>query len=146
MVLLIVQTESDTRAKVINIYPDASKLSAEIKALGILVDSVLKPTIQVGQDAVLYINPLTLEQWYEYEDRPATFDELLIDVKSQLALIKVLVLFVIPKWSSKNVAYEKKDIVRLPSGDIYQCLINHNSTDALKPTVAPAYWTLIASA
>lgn len=142
MLLFIVQQESDVRARVINIYHDTSRLSAEMIARGIVVDSLLSPTIQVGKDEVLYINPQTKEQWYEYIDRPTTFDERLIDVKDQLTLLKLIVFLIVPKWA-RSIAYVQHDIVRV-GVNIYRCTVAHTSTDALKPP--SANWTLIASA
>ena len=145
MLLFMVDRESDVRARVVSIYYDAASLSSDIVSRGILVESILAETDQAKKDSILYINPTTLEQWYEYVDRPANTSESINDLSTQLAILKVLTVFIVPKWT-KNTSYEKKDIVRVPSGDIYQCLVTHTSAEATKPTIYPTNWVLLVQA
>ncbi len=143
MLLFIVSPESETRAKVTSIYHDTSGLSSAILAKGITVDTMLEETPQPKKSGILYINPQTLEQWYEYVDRAPSIAESISDVSIELAVLKILVMLIVPKWSGKTIEYEKNDIVRMVNGDIYQCLTTHISAAEYKPTIYPAYWKLL---
>jgi hypothetical protein len=143
MIAFFVQRESDTRAMVLNIHYKPKTLSSDKLSGAILVESKLEPVEQAKKLAVLYVNPQTLKQWYEYVDRPATTEEKLADMSTELAVLKILAACIVPKWSGKNVAYEKKDIVRLNNGWIYKCLADHTSADIYKPSLYPLYWVLL---
>lgn len=79
--LLLVDTKEGTKARVNIIYYQpfhpVHGVSQDVIDKGILVDEVLQyeGEIPMGKMAVLYINPQTLEQWYELEDRPLTPEE-----------------------------------------------------------------------
>jgi hypothetical protein len=60
---------SDTKMEVITKHYMPDMLTNEEKVGGILVDEELpKPEPQDGKRPVLYINPQTKEQWYEFVD------------------------------------------------------------------------------
>jgi hypothetical protein len=71
------QTETDAKVVVINyVYQELSEEDKESLGNGFLVDAVLQPTIIKGKAYIHHINPITLEQWYEYFDIPKTSDEI----------------------------------------------------------------------
>ena len=140
MYILFVERETDTRAKVLYNTARPDLMPPFQVAEGIAVETMLELVPQPKKNAQLYINPQTLEQWYEYTDREPTQEESVKDISTELAFLKVLVQFIVPKWSKGAVAYEKKDITRLNTG-IYQCLTDHVSTADLKPTLTlGTYW------
>jgi hypothetical protein len=67
------------------------------------------------------------------------------DMTTELQVLKVLTILLVPKWSKNSVIYDNKDIVRVPSGDIYQCTVSHTSADIYKPTIYPDYWNLLVT-
>ncbi|MGN7360009.1 hypothetical protein ACTHPF_26890 [Paenibacillus sp. SAF-054] len=92
MIMFGVHKESEARAEVTGMYfmpldeeNGLGKTKEELEAEGnLFVDEVLQPPgEQSGKRSVLYINPETLEQWYEYVDRPLTTEERLADAESK---------------------------------------------------------------
>ena len=79
-------TEGKDRVGVIHYKPE--RLTAEQKANAILLDiteaDLPKADIIAGKSGVLYINPQTKELWYEYEDRPLSQEELLMEISQKL--------------------------------------------------------------
>lgn len=83
MIMFGVQKETYDKARVEYTYYmpfdeeyGLGKTKEELETEGFLfVDEVLEPDEQTGKTPVLYINPETLEQWYEFVDRPLTTEE-----------------------------------------------------------------------
>lgn len=144
MYVLFVELESETRAKVISNTARPDLLPPQVVEQGIAVDDILEPVYLPKKYPQYYINPVTLEQWYEQVDRPATQEEKMEDLSAEMQILKVLVQFIVPKWDKRSYSYEKKDITRLNTG-IFQCLQDHTSTAELKPNLTlETYWTKIA--
>ena len=144
MYVLFVEFESETRAKVIYSTARPDLLPPQISEQGIELDDIPEPVYLPKKYPQQYINPVTLEQWYEQVDRPATQEEKMEDLSAEMRILKVLVQFIVPKWKRNGESYEKKDIVRLNIG-IFQCLQDHTSTAELKPNLTlETYWTKIA--
>lgn len=75
MIFVRIAEETATKAMVYFQHNFPDDLTEEELADGLLVDSVPEPTPQDGKMALLYINPITKELWYEYVDRPLTSEE-----------------------------------------------------------------------
>jgi hypothetical protein len=59
-------------------YLAAEEIPHGFTSSAVVVESIPpKPEMMVGKNLVHYINPITLEQWYEYENIPATEYEIL---------------------------------------------------------------------
>lgn len=83
MIILFGQKETDTRLKVSVIHYSPEKLTEEEKTDGILVENIPnKPNDIFGKSLTLFINPVTKEMWYEYEDRPLTDSEKIEQLQS----------------------------------------------------------------
>ncbi|EMT54219.1 hypothetical protein I532_01395 [Brevibacillus borstelensis AK1] len=60
-------------------------LTEEELSKGILVEEVPDPEDN-GKEPTLYINPETLEMWYEYKDLPLTPEERINQLETQLKI------------------------------------------------------------
>lgn len=73
------------------VFYDPSILSEEDKAGGIEVDYLLEGPTMKGKNIKNFINPQTLQQWVEYEDRPLTVEEIkdieLHELKHEVAML-----------------------------------------------------------
>lgn len=98
MIYYTIAKENDIKALVTsrNYLPfdDAyglGKTEEELERTGVLVEEEITPENN-GKNAILYINPQTKEQWYEYTDIPKTETELLND-KLDNAILELTTLF-----------------------------------------------------
>jgi hypothetical protein len=79
--LLIVDTKEGTKARVLGVhlmpFDKTNGVPSEVIDNNILVDEVLQyeGIVPIGKALAHYVNPQTLEQWYELEDRPLTPEE-----------------------------------------------------------------------
>ena len=89
MYLLVVTRITSTTAKIESIINNIQDVPEEIIAQGIQVEEYPKGVNKVGKYETLYINPLTLEVYSEYEDRPLTQEEQLQVLKLAQDLMKV---------------------------------------------------------
>jgi len=134
--LFFVQNEAPDRAKVLSIHYKPELLSPEQVAAGIMVDEKLEPQIQPRKIGILYINPLTLTQWYEYIDRPLTQDELLSDMMAQFKRIEQMVIHSYRVWTA-GVSYGAGDVIQY-NGILYEVIQAHTSQSGWTPPVVPA--------
>ena len=86
---------SEGKDRVTNIHYKPERLTAEQKQAAIIlpIDEKDMPEREnrPGKFAALYINPQTEELWVEYEDRPLTQEELLMEISQKLTnLIDVM--------------------------------------------------------
>ncbi|MHC1683406.1 MAG: hypothetical protein AB6733_12060 [Clostridiaceae bacterium] len=67
----------------INYVPDdpVHGVSPGRSSQGVYVENIPEAAIMEGKDALLIVNPVTLELWYEYIDRPLTSEEELKRIK-----------------------------------------------------------------
>lgn len=84
MRLLHTDTITPTKHRVYSIHFMPSTLTEEDLSKGILVEDYPEPAIIPYKTAIMYINPVTKEVWYEYTDRPLTADEEIANLKAQL--------------------------------------------------------------
>lgn len=66
---------SEERARVKSIHYFPEKLSDTQRAQGTIVERIPESLEQIGKNSILYFNPISLELWYEYEDRELTLEE-----------------------------------------------------------------------
>lgn len=89
MILLYVDKITEEKCRVLGVnyfpYEVNRRVPDSVIENNILVDNVLNPVEKVGKDAIHYINPQTLEQWYEYVDRPLSYEEQIQELKAQNA-------------------------------------------------------------
>lgn len=76
---------TDTKALITNQNTNISDLSQDFIDTGILVDNIPIAEHQIDKKESLYINPVTLEMWYEYEDMPLSPEKRLIDLETHAA-------------------------------------------------------------
>ena len=81
--ILFIEKITDTKASVSSIHYQPEILDVVERSNGIEVVSVLEPIVQEGKTPILYINPQTKEQWYEYIDRPLTEKEEIEKLKQE---------------------------------------------------------------
>ncbi len=88
MIAIFNESVSVGKNKVGVIHYKPERLTAEQKANAILLDidevDMPKADVIAGKTGILYINPQTKKLWYEYEDRPLTQDELLMEISAKL--------------------------------------------------------------
>ena len=89
MIGLFHELVSAGKDKVTVIHYKPDQLSAEQKKAIILIENEALPKAEnlTGKNAVLYVNPQTKELWYEYEDRPLTQEELLVEISQKLTTL-----------------------------------------------------------
>ena len=93
--LLGVIQESADRVRVAGaVHYKPEKLSAKQRDAGVMLDGltekdVPKPEMIKGKNPVLYANPKTGKLWFEYEDRPLTQEELMVELIEKLDLLLV---------------------------------------------------------
>lgn len=80
----IEQGGTETRARVYFTHYKPDMLSDEELKGGVKVVNIPEPEMVFGKVGYLYVNPTTLETWYEYVDRPLTPDEELQNLKEQM--------------------------------------------------------------
>jgi hypothetical protein len=84
MILVNYDMITEGKAFVRRRYYRPEELPQEEIDKGVMVESIPAPEIIAGKNEVLYINPTTLEMWYEYVDRPLTQDEEMAQIKGQV--------------------------------------------------------------
>lgn len=136
MPLFFVQSEAPDRAKVLSIHYKPELLPPETVTRGILVETKLEPEYQPRKIGVLYINPQTLTQWYEYIDRPLTLDELLSDMMAQFKRIEQMVIHSYRAWAT-GVSYSVGDVIQY-GGLLYEVIQAHTSQAGWTPPAVPA--------
>ena len=136
MPLLFFQLEAPDRAKVLSIHYKPELLSPEQISAGIIVDEKLEAENQPRKNGILYINPQTLTQWYEYIDRPLTQDELLSDMMAQFKRIEQMVIHSYRAWGT-GISYQIGEVIQY-GGVLYEVIQAHTSQAGWTPPVVPA--------
>lgn len=99
MPLILFKTESEVRAIVTMVHymprDKENGLPEDIIVQGVEVDNILEPNNAPYKNAVHYINPQTLEQWYEYIDRPLTTEEEITKLKQENATMQDTINFLL---------------------------------------------------
>ena len=86
--LIYVSNKDSEKEKVTGIhympFDENHGLPEDLINANILVDEVAKAEHQEGKVATHYINPKTKEQWFEYEDAPATEEDKFAQLEQQV--------------------------------------------------------------
>jgi len=96
---------------------------------------------QTGKTAVLYINPVTKELFYEYEDNELTENEKAL--KDELNTLKKDLVPLYPEWSA-GTAYAVNVVVR-HQDKLYRVVQAHTSQADWAPDKTPALFVLTYS-
>lgn len=130
MIALFVYAESPTRARVDRIHYKPELLSDEKKAGAYLVDTIPVAESMPRKAGILYLNPETMELWYEYVDRPLTTEENLSDMMAKIKGVEQLVIHSYPSWKAGNAGN---------AGDVV--LYNHLLWEVIQAHTFQADWT-----
>ena len=150
------------RVNLIHFQPDHPEhgLSPEKKAEGIEVAEIPTPQEITGHAAVLYINPLTLELWFEYVEREltpkeqeeklgqeilnlklmgrlVTKDKILANELTEEELLSLVGIY--PNYEV-GVNYAIQDIINY-KGKLYEVIQAHTSQESWLPENTPALYT-----
>lgn len=141
MYLLFVTQENATRARVNGIHYMPHLLTPEQIAMGIEVESIpAQPTPVRGKSIVHYLNPATLEQWYELETRPLTQEETIEEMQEYIKTLEKMVIHSHKLWK-ESIALEKGEVINYKN-TLYEVVQNHTTQADWIPPLAPALFML----
>lgn len=89
MIALFHEKVSSSKDRVTVKHFKPERLTEEQRAAAIFYEDDAMPVeeIRPGKSAVLYVNTETKELWVEYEDRPLSQEELLMEISSKLTTL-----------------------------------------------------------
>lgn len=128
--------ETDTRFRVGKIHFKPEQLTEEQLVGAIMVETHTEPEVMPRKVSVLYVNPQTLETWYEYIDRPPTQEELMQDFVVEMEKMKQLALHNYPVWRTGH-NYVVGELC-LFGNDLYETVQSHTSQSDWTPNIVPA--------
>lgn len=109
-----------THSMPFDVVEGMGKTQEELAQIGILVDEIFSPEQIIGKSSAMFVNPVTKEITYEYEDIPLTTEQQIAQLQQQvndltLAVVNIVGGVVSESKTASDIIQEYANSIEIPS-------------------------------